>query len=118
MSFWLTESLRSFLSQDKENAKFLVVGDGEIEEGKFGFGIFCYTDDFFTAYRARTLIRQNPKNTADIYPNTPEVLIEISKVLDQIMAEEKVSDSVTNTSAVPELMSSPPTEEISAPSVS
>lgn len=89
--FWLTENLKPFLVEDKTTAKYVLVGSGEMEEGKFGYGIFCGVNDPFTAYRVRNIIRMDPKNEVDFSENSPELLQKISdelqKVIDQARQE-------------------------------
>jgi hypothetical protein len=109
MAFWLTESLRKFLSTNQESAKFLLIGSGELEEGKFGYGIFCATDNEFTAYRAQKLISQNQDNEVQIFPNTPSVREELSRLLAEIAArEEKPSMTEKKVDTAKELIDSVP----------
>lgn len=79
MSFWRDESLEQFLCSDLEQAQYLLIGGGEIEEGKKGFGIFCATNDEFTAYRARRKIRQDLNNFVEIVVNSPDIREKIAK---------------------------------------
>ena len=87
MSFWLTDSLKKFLVSE-EDAKFLLVGSGEIEEGKFGCGIFCATNDEFTAYRARKLIQQSSDNEVWIVLNSLSTRTKIAQMLGGVLPTE------------------------------